>query len=168
MYEIGDFRSRFNIETPLYAQSVLGMVDEETAPKLMPKLRKRKNVRAGMVLILPCLCSGSILNDRCFCPAHRFLPIITRTVRPGAEIPPRYGKSNINRVVKAVFDKLEFSDSDRFTSKCFRRGCSNAMGDSDSALCQITRAAGRNADGYRSYLLLQQDEENLPLLLFER
>ena len=110
-----------------------------------------------MVLIRPWLRSGSILNDRGFSIAHRFRPIIKRTILPGAEIFPKYAKSNINRIIKAVFAKLDVADSDRFNSKCFRRGCSNAMKDADSTLGQIMRADGRSAAGYRSYLLLQRD-----------
>ena len=85
-------------------------------------------------------------------------------MRPMEFIFPRYVKSNINRVTNAVFGELASPDSDMFTSKCFRRGCPNAMKDSDSTLGQIMRAAGWNAAGYRSYLLLQKDDGGLSIL----
>ena len=80
-------RARFDQDLvskrPLDSQSILGIVDEDSAPKLVLKLRNRENVRSGMVLIRPCLCQGSILNHRSFFPAHRICPVITRTIRPG-------------------------------------------------------------------------------------
>ena len=66
------------------------LLGQDLEPELILKLRKRKNARSGEVLIRPCLCSGSILNDRGFCPVHRFWPVIKRSVRPGADISPRY------------------------------------------------------------------------------
>ena len=156
-------RARFDHDLvsrrPLDSQSILGIVDDDSAPKLVLKLKKRKNAKMGMILIRPCLCQGSIINPRNLCPVHRIWPIIKRTIRPGDFIFPQYVKSNINRIIKAVMAKLSIPDSELYTSKCFRRGCSNAMKDSDSTLGQIMRAAGWNAAGYRSYLLLQQDEE---------
>ena len=41
---------------PLDSQSILGIADEESDPKLLLKLRRRKNVKSGLVLIRPCLC----------------------------------------------------------------------------------------------------------------
>ena len=143
---------------PLDSQSILGIVDGDSAQKLVLELKKRKNAKKGMILIRPCLCQGSVINPRNLCPVHRIWPIVKRTIRPGEFIFPRYVKSNINRVLKAVLAKLSIPDSELYTSKCFRRGCSNATKDSDSTLGQIMRAAGWNAAGYRSYLLLQQDE----------
>ena len=112
-----------------------------------------------MILTRPCLCRGAILNSRGLCPVHRFWPIVKRSTKPGDFIFPSLIRSNINRILKAVFGKIGFADSDSFSSKCFRRGCSNAMKDSNSTLGQIMRAAGWNAAGFRSYLLLQKDEE---------
>ena len=144
---------------PLHSQSVLGIVEEESCPKLVLKLRKRKNVKKGMILVRPCLCKGAILNSRGLCPVHRFWPIIKRLTKPGEDIFPSLIRSNLNRILKAVFAKVGFTDSESYSSKCFRRGCSNAMKDSNSTLGQIMRAAGWNAAGFRSYLLLQKDEE---------
>ena len=110
-----------------------------------------------MILMRHCLRDGSILNDRCFRPAHRSWHIIKILVRPGAAISPLYAISNINRITKAVFAKLAIIDSDRYTSKCFRLGPPDAK-DSDSTIGQIMREAGWGASDYRLYLLLQQDE----------
>ena len=46
--------------TPLEFQSALGIVEEEIPPKLILKLRKRKNVKPGMVLIRPWLCGEGV------------------------------------------------------------------------------------------------------------
>ena len=67
---------------PLDSQSILGIADGEPAPKLVLKLHKRKNVKSGMVPIRPCLCQGSILNQRSFSSVHRIWPVIKRTIRP--------------------------------------------------------------------------------------
>ena len=140
-------------------RSIFGIVDEEVCPKLVLKLRKRKNSKAGMVLVRPCSCGGTVINPRGYCPVHRFWPIIIQFTRTGEFIFPKYRKSNINRIPRAAYAKISIDQVNRFAAKCFRLGCSNAMKDSDSTLGQIMRADGWGAAGYRSYLLLQKDEE---------
>ena len=59
---------------PLDSRSVLGITDEDSAPKLVLKLRNRGNMKSAMVLIRPCLCQGSILNPRSFLPCSSNFP----------------------------------------------------------------------------------------------
>ena len=93
-----------------------------------------------------------------YCPVHRFWPTVAQFTKAGDYIFPRYRRSNINRILNAVFSKIQIVEARRFTSKCSRRGRSNAMKDPDSTPGQIARAECWNADGYRSYLILRKDE----------
>ena len=72
---------------------------------------------------------------------------------------PRYAKSYTERIAKWVFGKTGFIDSDRYTSKCFRRVRSDAAEYFYSTLGEISKSPGRNAECYRPYLLLRKDEE---------
>ena len=50
-------------------------------------------------------------------------------------------------------------DSALFPSRCFRRDSPNAMMETDSTIGEITRAAGRGAAGFKSYLAPRNVEE---------
>ena len=125
---------------PLDSQSILWVAGETYAQKLVFKIEEARKYAEWRDSYSPRMCQGSIMNPNGFFPVRRFWPIIQLSVRPGAHILPGYAKSNINRIAKCDFAQIHFGDSDRFTSKFFRRGRSNAMKDSDSTMCQITRA----------------------------
>ena len=60
---------------------------------------------------------------------------------------PQYAKSHINRIVKTVFSKLQITESDRYTSKCFRRGWSGAIKDAIQHLAKLCDRRGGTPRG---------------------
>ena len=146
---------RFN---PQGHKAIIGPRTYNDAATLVTKFRFRKNIRAGCILIRPCLCTMVSQANRTFCPAHGFWASIRPRLTPGDLLFPNISANMFNQRLKKVTRDLNYVGGHRFPPHAFRRGATQEISNSGSILDTVLKSGMWGAACYKSYLDLRADE----------
>ena len=151
-------------------QSALGLRELPNGEqRLVLKLKTRKHVRGGAVLMRPCFCDSDTLASRGICPIHDFWRVILTETASGQQLFPSLIKRNINRILKGTLKTMNVEDAHSYSTHAFRRGASMELKRTDSTLAQVLKTVGWNSGTYRAYLSFVEDEEvNIRLILMNK
>ena len=111
-------------------------------PRLILKLKVRKNIRYRTIQMRPCFCDGGVLLAKGNCPVHHSWPSISRRVAPVDLLFPSLHRENLNRTLKASLTTLATPEAHGYTDYCFRRGAVMEMKGPGKTLAQIMATAG--------------------------
>ena len=151
-------------------QSALGLRTLKNGEqRLVLKLRTRKHVRGGAVLMRPCFCDSDTLAGKGICPIHDFWRVAKDSALWGQPLFPSLLKRNINRIIKGTFSTMGIEDAHSYSTHAFRRGASMELKRCGDTLSQVLKTVGWNSATFRSYLSFVEDEEvNIRLILMNR
>ena len=118
---------------------------------LIAKFSWRKNIKRGCILRRPCLCREPEPPAQVLCPVHRIWPQLADMARGGELLSPRL-KHSFNRHLRANLALAGISQSDRFSSHCFRRGATQELQIAGNPDETLKRAGCWRGMGFRSYV----------------
>ena len=148
-------------------QSALGLRSLPNGEqRLVLKLRTRKHVRGGAVLMRPCFCDTNTLASHGICPIHDFWRIAKDSAEWGSPLFPVLARKNINRVLRGTLTSMKVPDALSYSTHAFRRGASMELKRCGDTLSQVLKTVGWNSASFRAYLSFVEDEEvNIRLIL---
>ena len=121
------------------------------------KIRFRKNIRGGCVLIRPCLCAETQEKARLICPVHTCWPLVAGEFGVNKPIFANLHANSVNQQLKAVVVKLRYYMRRRYSSHAIRRGPTEEIKNSGSTCETITKSGTWAAEWYKSCIGLQAD-----------
>ena len=146
-------------KAPQMERALMGIRSINGSPRLILKLKKRKLNKTGAITTRPCFCDNGGFMPHGLCPIHDFWAGIQREILPIEPLfPPLQGK-NLNRILKAISERMQIPSASCYSTKAFRRGAAMDITASGSTLAQIMRSAGWHSQAFRAYLMFQMEEE---------
>ena len=141
-------------------KALLGIRSIDGHPRLIPKLRVRRNMPYRTILMRPCFRSVNVLVGRGIFPA---LPSLLAYANPAR----RSGRANIHsiqnkslsRILKADIHTLDMPSDNRYATYCFCSGAVMGTKSPGETQPRIMATAGWNRAVFRSYIALRSEGE---------
>ena len=129
------------------------------SPRLILKPKKRNLNMTGAITMRPCFCDIEGVTPKGLCPIHDFWDGAQRGILPNEPLHPPLQGENLNRILKAISERMQIPSAFRYSTKAFRRGAAMDIMASGSTIAQIMRSAGWHSQAFRAYLMFQMEEE---------
>ena len=125
-----------------------------SGPQLTLRLAYRKNLPTGCVLYRPCFCDipGASPKLHGLRPVHVWWAHVFCRVGPGRILFTEVNQTNINRVIKTVFAKLELPHAASYTSHVFRRGAAQELKERGGQWTTVAGLGGWRSLAFRGYV----------------
>lgn len=128
--------------TPQEDKALIGISTYKKTDVLVMKFAYRQNLRNGCVLKRPCICSGKSPLARLLCPPHSFWNLVKLRAGAGALLFPGFTANKFNLALKALMEDLRCDRSQEYSSKAFRRGATQEISETGSAIAVIITSGG--------------------------
>ena len=125
---------------PQGQKALIGVRLVKGCPYLVAKLSSRKNLTCGVIMKRPCFCGLNTDTARLVCPAHSLWPAVKDRASCGQPIFKAVNRGNFNRILKAIFARLQVPQAARYSSHAFRRGSAQEMNETGSPLSVVASA----------------------------
>ena len=123
-----------------------------TAPALVLRLDRRKNLAHGCILPRPCFCALAQPKAKRLCPVRSIWPAIAARVRQGKLLFPGFYGTNVNTIIKAVLAKLSAPYAEGYSPHGFRRGAAQELKEKGSQRPTVMGVGFWRSLAFRGYV----------------